>query len=105
MARIVPSQVVLYIDQALPKENWQNIGPAQIGAVAGLLRLIEQIPSELLLMDSQKFSRFILAISNLTEQLNSWKYIGPKGVTPPELHRGQLAVLRDTLAECPDAMP
>ncbi len=105
MARIVPSQVVSYIDEALPKDNWKVLGPAQVGAVAGLLKLIEQVPGELLVVDSQQFSKFALAISNLTEQLEIWKHIGLKGTTPPELHRGQLEVIRETLSRCPDSSP
>lgn len=54
MARIVPSQVVSYIDEALPKDNWKVLGPAQVGAVAGLLKLIEQVSGELLVIDSQQ---------------------------------------------------
>jgi len=107
MARIVPSQVVAYIDQALPMDSWPNIGPAQTGAVAGLVRLIEEIPPELFTMESKKFSLFVLALSNAREQLEIWKHLGPKGVMPPDFikHGNQLGVLRDGLSKCPDAMP
>ena len=53
MPRIVPSQVVLFIDSVFPQDSQQvklrNIGDANLAAV---LDLVEQIPDELLTMDT-----------------------------------------------------
>lgn len=108
MSRIVPSQVTTYIDRAIPENTWPSLGPYNVGALAGLLTLIDKIPDELLAMDNETYSNFILALATIEEQVTFWRYGGPRG-SPPELlgsQRGRpLAIVRESLAKCPDEAP
>jgi hypothetical protein len=70
MSRIVPSQVIAYIDRIIPETTWKNLGPGQAGELAGLLSLIAKIPDELLSMDSMTYSDFVEAVSSIQEVQN-----------------------------------
>jgi hypothetical protein len=89
MSRIVPSQVVAYIDHVLPESLWPYIGPAQAGDLAGLLSLTDQIPDELISMDRKTYSNFISEVSTIRSQLRIWEASGELVVrgTAPNLLR------------------
>jgi hypothetical protein len=108
VSRTVPSQVVSYMDRALPKENWQHLGPANVGPLAGLLGLIEQIPPELILLDSQKSTDFVLAVNEVKEQLYKWResefarpVVDNLGNRKPQI----MGAIRNALVVCPDEAP
>src|ERR1700676_103359 len=107
MARIVPSQVIAYIDQVIPADSWPYLGSGNFGQLTGLLDLIDKIPDELLLMDSQSHSDFILALSTIRAQLTIWTYGGL--TSPPDLFGNQqgrpMKLVRNSLAKCPDEAP
>jgi len=53
MPRVVPSQVVDFINTLWPTADQQrNLNAHQAGQISGLVDLVDEIPGELLIMDS-----------------------------------------------------
>jgi hypothetical protein len=111
MPRVVPSQVVQFIDQ-LPMEHptgtllMNSIGPAALSCV---LDLVELVPNELLTMDTTTYATFVHAKAQMKEVLATWRanqnanqhlqnFSFSKATNP-------LARIRDALAKCPDESP
>lgn len=112
--RILPHDVVEAIDGALPwVRDWENQlslrGNFRFRAphiLPGILRLIAQVPEELLVLSPQQISQMILAQSALEAELGSAQGSGVSFDWPRMSNNVDcVAVIRDTLAACPDEAP
>jgi len=68
MPRVVPSQVVELIDRLFPtaKENKEfSVSRLHQHKVAAIIELIEQIPPELITLNEDDYSRFVVSISTM----------------------------------------
>jgi hypothetical protein len=114
MPRVVPSQVVSFINQTFPwlrapgqgnmGLNWQHAGEA-----AGLLRLVDEIPNELLIMGTREYTEFVCSIEAIRNRVALWQnQQNPNiqlnvGVIFRDLH--PVTVICQALAQCPDESP
>jgi hypothetical protein len=77
MPRVVPSQIREFIDEffsfALTGQQY-NVDIQYRGKVTALLRLADELPAELVRMDSADYNRFILSLSTIrsTLELEPW---------------------------------
>jgi hypothetical protein len=113
MPRVVPSQVVDFIDQVFP---WLR-APGQggylsrehSGEAAGLLSLVDRIPEELLTLAGSEYGEFVCSVSAIRDKLVLWQnqqnpniptYLGQsfRGLNP-------VTLIRQALAKCPDEGP
>jgi hypothetical protein len=67
MPRVVPSQVVSFINQTFPwlrapGQGSMGLNRQHCGEAAGLLRLIDEIPNELLVMGSREYTEFVCRV-------------------------------------------
>jgi hypothetical protein len=111
MPRVVPSQVVQFIVSIPgfnPMEQMRMNGLGQ-PALSSTLRLVEQIPQDLLTMDGPTYAMFIYAQEQLREVLQTWRANQTAGHSLREFQfgsdRNPLVRLRDALARCPDQSP
>ncbi|HEY6128491.1 MAG TPA: hypothetical protein VIW23_09940 [Candidatus Acidoferrum sp.] len=112
MPRVVPSDVVKFIDQVFP---WLRTGPggnlarAHSGEAAGLLALIDKIPEELLILAGGEYGEFVCSVSAIKDKTTLWQsqqnpnietYLGQsfRGLNP-------VTLIRQLLAKCPDEGP
>ncbi len=109
MPRVVPSQVISFIDEIFPSA--QNDPKMRIAAdyaphLAGILRLIGDIPPELIQLSGADYTELIMGISGLDHMIRTWETRG-HGVKPPQRVRGAhpVILIRRTLAKCPDESP
>lgn len=106
MSRVVPSQVVQLIDQLYsqavvsPQFN-VGAGPQLLAIVA----LARQIPTELLPLDGQDLSDYVVALEYM-ESAEKQRLALQRGTSVVE-YRGSnvVALLRAALAKCPDEAP
>jgi hypothetical protein len=110
MPRVVPSQVVAFIDTLWPTADQQrNLNRAQQGQLSGLVDLVDQIPGELLTMDSALYAPFICAKAHIRHKLLAWisepRFANELGNMPGQPEQIPVIVIRDALAKCPDESP
>jgi hypothetical protein len=92
MPRVVPSQIVEFVDERFPfaRSRQEYIVDDQFkGSVSALLRLVDKLPDELLMLDGVDYSRFILSISTVESTLEAWN----TNLQPGALHPAALREL------------
>jgi hypothetical protein len=111
MPRIVPSQVVGLIDQVFPqakdKGSWPLSHKHAI-VLAGMLRLIDEIPDELIRLDAKSYGEFIAAVEGIRQALETWPHQGGGLVLEkiPGLYKlNPLYMVREALSRCSDEYP
>ena len=72
MPRIVPSQVVAFIDLVFPGTGINNLGRGNSGQLSALQELISKVPDELLTMNSEAYAGFICGCAHIREKLAVW---------------------------------
>jgi hypothetical protein len=78
MPRVVPSQIVEFVDAQFPHAGLPQqqfvVGVQFKGSVSAILRLVNELPNELLMLDSGEYNRFVLSVSTIesTLGLESW---------------------------------
>lgn len=110
MPRIVPSQVVAFINSIslgqADQIHMNSIGSYRLSAV---LQLVEQVPDELLTMDNEVYSSFILAKELIKDILSTWKSNRTANTQLREFRflrlNNPLTQIRDGLVKCPDESP
>ena len=113
MPRVVPSQVVDLIDKLFPWAKYQREGDdknilyqGNMYPVAGVLDLVERIPSELITLGPDDFAEFISSSATLRTLIQRWQGHDETFNRIPGLrHLSPIALLRQALAKCPDEFP
>jgi hypothetical protein len=110
MPRVVPSQVVAFINALWPTADQQrNLNGNQAGQLSGLVDLADQVPGELLTMDAAAYAAFICAKAHVTYKLLAWasepRLANTLGTMPGQSEQVPVTVIRDALALCPDESP
>jgi hypothetical protein len=114
MPRVVPSQVVSFISQTFPwlrapGQASMGLNRQHSGEAAGLLRLVDEIPNELLIMGSQEYTEFVCSIEAIRNGVVLWQnQQNPNiqlnvGMIFRDLH--PVTVICQALARCPDESP
>lgn len=107
MPRVVPSQVVEFVDKFFPsaaRETGARVysphTPADAPKLRALVELIRRIPEELLQLEPEELIPYLTAMVTLDEWLQS-----PADITPWVDTRSPAGALRATLSKCPDEFP
>ncbi len=108
MPRVVPSQVVALIDQNFPsaKSNARfDVYSASAGVLSAIVRLVSEIPPELLIIAADDYSNLVCGVEGLNSAVVKWHQRG--GDDPPAAISGvsPIAAIRAALAKCPDESP
>lgn len=114
MPRVVPSQIVDYIDQTFPEAKKQtdlggrgySLNRNHEFLCASLTDLINQLPSELLVLPSQQYTELVSSVATIKSALQIWKLrdysldkIRGLGDYNP------ISFIRRALSMCPDEFP
>ncbi len=111
MPRVVPSQVVAFIDGIHNYEFQESVSMNHVGSatLSAVLDLVEQIPDELLTLDKEGYGSFIRAKAQIKDMLATWIANRTAGhqLYPFSFHRSHnpLAQVRDAFAKCADESP
>jgi hypothetical protein len=110
MPRVVPNQVVAFIDSAFPStEEIVHLSRLDTGQISGLIDLVDQIPGELLMMDNTMYALLVSSKATIRELLTGFiadRQAG-RAKAPFSIAGSQspLRIIRDALAKCPDESP
>jgi hypothetical protein len=104
---MVPSQVVDFIDAEFEfarSGRQYNVDLQYKDRVTALLRLVEELPDELLAMDGVAYSRFVLSVSTMksTLDLGEWLARGPMAHFYDQRLGDAISKLRARLESLPD---
>jgi hypothetical protein len=114
MPRVVPSQVVDLIDKLFPTARAEQPGNPMrlnfdnLAAVTPLVRLLEQIPSELLVMDATQYAEYVSSVAALNSHIRVWETRGntqPLTLIPGLRRHSPIALIRQALERCPNEFP
>jgi hypothetical protein len=108
MPRVVPSQVVSLINVSFPgTQNTPDfpIYSASAGVLSAIVRLTNEIPTELLTVVAEDYSDLVCALEGLTSAVNRWLQRG--GDEPPARIKAKspVSIIREILTKCPDQSP
>lgn len=113
MPRVVPSQVVQLIDQLFPDAQRQTesqefgLRMGNIYQVAALLDLVQEIPSELIVLSPDRYAELVSSIAAIRTVMQSWQSHGDFAFNRvPGLRRlNPVTLIRQALVACPDEFP
>jgi len=114
MPRVVPSQIVEFIDLAFPKAKEQtdeggkgfSLNRPDQHPCAGVIDLISQLPAELLVLPGERYTEFVVSVAAIKDTLEIWKLRNYGLDTIP--HFGDynpISFIRRALSLCPDEIP
>jgi hypothetical protein len=117
MPRVVPSEIVRYIEATVPKladeprGHFLALESGHAPFVAGLVDMLRALPPELLaLIEPGEYTAFVASQSALKAALNNWSFGTHQAwqarVTIfPAFNRHPVAIIRSVLLTCPDEAP
>jgi len=113
MPRVVPSQVVALIDKLFqhlnktPTGKVYKLAATDSHAVVALLDLLEEIPSELIVLKAEQYSEYVSSKAALRNVIRQWETLpsyklGSITGLPP---LSPVTLIRRALENCPDEIP
>ena len=114
MPRVVPSQVVAFIDQTFSFAASQleghriNLTMQDSSRLAGIVALVDRIPGELLVLDSSQYSTLVCCIEAVRTAITTWQARGdvnPLIRVPGLPDLSPVTLIRHALSSCPDEYP
>jgi len=107
MPRVVPSQIVEFIDdkfQFARSRQQYNVDPQFKDRVTALLRLVGELPDELLIMERDAYNRFVLSVSTMESTLDQGDWMISRGPMASFYDQGLGKAICD-LRECLEPLP
>jgi len=116
MPRVVPSQVVLLIDELFPIAAMSDVGQQNAfqlnrdnriaGKLMAIVNLVEEIPGELIVLDAHLYSTLTVAIAEIKYAMDQWQSrdYSLQGIREFD-NLNPVTLIRRALARCPDEFP
>ena len=105
MPRVVPSLVVAAIDSIFPAaahgQDPGNIGAEYAGRLQAIVRLVAEVPAELLTVSGSDYMSLVTETELLKNKIDMWTSRGPTGAVTGTA----VTAIRRVLQLCPDEAP
>jgi hypothetical protein len=108
MPRVVPSQVVGFINDNIPDPRSPVLGinHLTVATATAVVQLVSEIPTELLTISGEDYNDLVSGVESIKNSVTLWHQqgiaqVGNNGIKG----RNTLLVIRDALAKCPDQIP
>jgi hypothetical protein len=75
MPRVLPTDVVTFIDRAFPDDIRVFLNDNNVGPLATVVDLLERVPEELLTLDSASFAALTAARSQLSSDVSGFRIL------------------------------
>jgi hypothetical protein len=110
MPRVIPSQVVAFIDKAFPFAAGgkdQGLDRAYAGRLHPLLELLRQLPSELIVLDDAAALELVICTAAVESAVHTFENVGhgPALDAFSSIGKNPIVTIRASLARCPDQHP
>ncbi len=108
MTKVVPSQIVSFIDRIYPTAKStpnMTVYSADSAVLGAIIDLADDLPLELLTISGDDYANYVFGLEAMQAAIDRWNYRG--GDDPPRNHDGKSAVylVREALSKCPDQSP
>lgn len=108
MTKIVPSQIILFIDRIYPGASTTPNMPvysADSAVLRTIIDLADDVPIELLTISGDDYTNFVFGLESMQAAIDRWNHHGTDD--PPRTHQGKSPVflVREALSKCPDQNP
>jgi hypothetical protein len=108
MTRVVPSQILTFIDRVYPTAKSTPNMPvysADSAVLRAIIDLADDLPIELLTISGDDYTNYVFGLEAMQAAIDKWNYRGADD--PPRTHDGKSPVylVRDALSKCPDQNP
>jgi hypothetical protein len=108
MTKVVPSQVIAFIDSIYPKVNdnpRMDVYSRDAAILSAIINLVDNLPIELLTIGGADYTGLVVALASMREAIDRWTHRG--GDDPPSTYDGKSPVylVRNALSKCPDQRP
>ena len=105
MPRVVPSQAASFIDQAFESDA-VGVSHNTAGMFSALVRLVEEIPQELLTLGASDYDDLICGMEAIRSSVTFWQQKGVGSIgAPTVVNRRALNLIHSALLKCPDEIP
>lgn len=112
MSRLMPSQLVAFIDKIFPSPEQKRkpftLGIDRVYQLAAIVEMADKIPDELITIEGENFSNYLLSLASIRSAVSTWQSYGHG----PDLHPisglpnlNLVIILRNALSFCPDEFP
>jgi hypothetical protein len=108
MARVVPSQIVAFINKHFPtvRSATLDVDHGSVAVLTAIAGLIDEIPTELLTISGDDYSDLVCGVESIKNSVAFWHHKGVGAIGNPGIRgTNTLLVIRDALAKCPDQIP
>jgi hypothetical protein len=111
MPKVVPSQIVAFVDKsygAEPQGGFGSLDYSNGPTIETISKLCKQIPEELIALGVEDFNTFTACVSAMEFWADRWRIGGNVGTLDKvrgHQQRHALSLLRAVLVKCPDAAP
>ncbi|MBB4427103.1 hypothetical protein GGD66_005679 [Bradyrhizobium sp. CIR48] len=108
MTKIVPSQIVSFIDGFYPKvksDPGMQVYSADSAVLGAIIDLADDLPVELLTISGEDYTNYVFGLEAMQAAIDRWNHHGTD--TPPRTHKSKSPVylVREALLKCPDQNP
>lgn len=108
MTKVVPSQILSFIDQFYPTaKSTPNIQvySADSAVLGAIIDLADDLPIELLTISGDDYTNYVFGLEAMQAAIDRWNHHGTD--TPPRSHDGKspIYLVREALSKCPDQNP
>jgi hypothetical protein len=108
MSKVIPSQIVGFLDERFPTAKNDNpddkVGMGRLGQIRALLRFLDDLPGELVMISGPEYAAFIDSIEELRSAIALWSAHGlADKVTNPRKVARSLSQIRRLLLTFPDS--
>ncbi len=108
MTKVVPSQIVSFIDRIYPGAKSTPDMPvysADSAVLGAIIDLADDLPVELLTLSGDDYANYVFGLEAMQAAIDRWNYRG--GDDRPRNHDGKSPVylVREALSKCPDQSP
>lgn len=108
MSRVTPSMIVAFIDSianGAAKREDCRLGIDYVSAMAGTIRLCDQLDSEYLQIGGQDYTDYVESVEGLRQAIETWRSRGQVDARERNERGAFIYLLRSVLEKCPDSVP
>ncbi len=115
MPRVVPSQVVEFIEHFFPfaanerksRNQVLGIGPREASGLTAIIDLVQQIPHQLIVLEGSRYAALITGLAAIQNAVSHWQAQGRSELSYLDVFNNLSPVylIRTALSDCPDEFP